>query len=134
MLADSYPLLDVFWTMLWFFLFFAWIWLLIIVFGDIFRSRNMSGWSKALWTIFVVLVPLFGVLVYLIARWPHARAGCDRSPATGRSIPRLCPGGSRAPGQRRRARQAGRVEGLRGDHGRRVPNGKGQDPSISAQL
>ena len=79
MLADSYPLLDVFWTMLWFFLFFAWIWLLIIVFGDIFRSRDMSGWSKALWTIFVVLVPLFGVLVYLIARGGrmHERAATE---------------------------------------------------------
>ncbi len=68
MLASSYPLLDIFWTMLWFFLFFAWIWLLIIVFGDIFRSHDLSGWAKALWTIFVVLVPWLGVLVYLIAR------------------------------------------------------------------
>ena len=68
MLASSYPLLDIFWTMLWFFLFFAWIWLLIIVFGDIFRSHDLSGWGKALWTIFVVLVPWLGVLVYLIAR------------------------------------------------------------------
>ena len=79
MLSDSYPLLDVFWTMLWFFLFFAWIWLLIIVFGDIFRSRDMSGWSKALWTIFVVLVPLFGVLVDLTARGGrmHERAATE---------------------------------------------------------
>ncbi len=68
MLASSYPLLNIFWTMLWFFLFFAWIWLLIIVFGDIFRSHDLSGWGKALWTIFVVLVPWLGVLVYLIAR------------------------------------------------------------------
>ena len=68
MLASSYPLLDIFWTMLWFFLFFAWIWLLIIVFGDIFRSHDLGGWGKALWTIFVVLVPWLGVLVYLIAR------------------------------------------------------------------
>jgi hypothetical protein len=68
MLASSYPLLDIFWTMLWFFLFFAWIWLLIIVFGDIFRSHDLGGWAKALWTIFVVLVPWLGVLVYLIAR------------------------------------------------------------------
>ena len=68
MLAYDYPLLDVFWTMLEFFLFFIWIWLLIIVFGDIFRSRDMGGFAKALWTIFVIVIPLLGVLVYLIAR------------------------------------------------------------------
>lgn len=59
---------DVFFSMLWFFLFFIWIWLLITVFADIFRSRDMSGWGKALWTIFVVILPYLGVLVYLIAR------------------------------------------------------------------
>ena len=68
MLANSYPLLDIFWTMLEFFLFFAWICLLIIIFGDIFRSRDMGGFAKALWIIFVVVVSVFGVLVYLIAR------------------------------------------------------------------
>ena len=59
---------QVFWSMLWFFLFFIWIWLLIVVFGDIFRSRDLSGWSKALWTIFVIVLPYLGVFVYLIAR------------------------------------------------------------------
>jgi Short C-terminal domain/Phospholipase_D-nuclease N-terminal len=67
-LAYDYPLLGVFWTMLEFFLFFVWIWLLIIVFGDIFRSRDLGGFAKALWVIFVIVVPLLGVLVYLIAR------------------------------------------------------------------
>ncbi len=62
------PLLDLFWTMLWFFLFFAWIWLLISVFGDIFRSDDMGGWGKAGWVVLVLLVPLFGVFIYLIAR------------------------------------------------------------------
>jgi hypothetical protein len=59
---------DAFLTMLWFFLFFIWIWLLISVFGDIFRSDDLSGWSKALWTIFVIVLPYLGVFVYLIAR------------------------------------------------------------------
>ena len=68
MLANSYPLLDIFWTMLEFFVFFAWIWLLIIIFGDIFRSRDLGGFAKALWVIFVIVVPVVGVLVYLIAR------------------------------------------------------------------
>ena len=64
----GYPLLDLFWTLLWFFLFFIWIWLLIQVFIDIFRSNDMGGWGKAGWTIFVIVIPLLGVLVYLIAR------------------------------------------------------------------
>jgi hypothetical protein len=59
---------QVLWSMLWFFLFFIWIWLLIVVFGDIFRSRDLSGWGKALWTIFIILLPYLGVFVYLIAR------------------------------------------------------------------
>jgi hypothetical protein len=68
MLAYDYPLLGIFWTMLWFFLFFIWIWILITVFADIFRSDDLSGWGKALWTIFVVVVPFLGVLIYLIVR------------------------------------------------------------------
>ncbi len=59
---------QVFWSMLWFFLWFIWIWLLIVVFGDIFRSPDLSGWAKALWTIFVIFLPYLGVFVYLIAR------------------------------------------------------------------
>ena len=59
---------QVFWSMLWFFLFFIWIWMLIVVFGDIFRSPDLSGWGKALWTIFVIVLPYLGVFVYLIAR------------------------------------------------------------------
>jgi hypothetical protein len=59
---------QVFWSVLWFTLFFIWIWLLIIVFSDIFRSRDLSGWAKALWVIFVIFLPYLGVLVYLIAR------------------------------------------------------------------
>jgi type VI protein secretion system component VasK len=68
MIASSYPLLDAFLTMLWIFLFIIWIWLLIVVFGDIFRSRDLSGWGKALWTIGIIVLPWLGVLIYLIAR------------------------------------------------------------------
>jgi Short C-terminal domain/Phospholipase_D-nuclease N-terminal len=68
-LADSsYPLLSIFWTMLEFFLWVIWIWILIMVFIDIFRSHDLSGWAKALWFLFVLFIPLIGVLVYLIAR------------------------------------------------------------------
>lgn len=68
MLASSYPLLDAFWTMLIFVGFFLWIWVAIYVFADIFRSRDMSGWAKALWVIAIFVLPLLGVLLYLIAR------------------------------------------------------------------
>jgi len=76
-LADSsYPLLNVFWSIFIFFLWVLWIWLLIWIFIDIFRSPDLSGWAKALWFLFVLLIPLIGVLVYLIARGDkmHERA------------------------------------------------------------
>lgn len=60
------PLLDLFWTMLWFFLFIAWISLLISILVDIFRS-DMGGFGKALWVVFVIILPFLGVLIYLIA-------------------------------------------------------------------
>jgi hypothetical protein len=60
--------LNVFWTMFEFFLWIIWIWILITVFIDIFRSHDLSGWAKALWFLFVLFIPLIGVLVYLIAR------------------------------------------------------------------
>ena len=81
MLASSYsyPLLGAFWTILWIFLWVMWIWVLIYVFIDIFRSRDLSGVAKALWFIFVLFIPLIGVLVYLIARGGkmHERAVQD---------------------------------------------------------
>ena len=61
------PILDLFFAMLWFTLFIIWIWLLISVFIDVFRS-DMSGWAKAGWVIFVIVLPLLGVLIYLIAQ------------------------------------------------------------------
>jgi hypothetical protein len=64
----SYPLLGAFWTVLEIFLWILWIWVVIYVFIDIFRSRDLSGWAKALWFVFVLFIPLIGVLVYLIAR------------------------------------------------------------------
>ena len=72
----SYPLLGAFWTILEIFLWVIWIWILIYIFIDIFRSTDLSGWAKALWFIFVLFIPLIGVLVYLIARGSsmHERA------------------------------------------------------------
>ena len=67
MVAASYPFLDVLWSMVIFFLFVIWIWILITVFGDIFRRRDIGGGMKAVWIIFVILLPYLGVFIYLIA-------------------------------------------------------------------
>jgi Short C-terminal domain/Phospholipase_D-nuclease N-terminal len=74
--SSSYPLLNIFWSILEFFVWVLWFWLLIMVIIDIFRSRDLPGWAKALWVLFVVVIPLIGVLVYLIARGDkmHERA------------------------------------------------------------
>jgi len=67
LVAADYPFLDILWTMLIFFLWIAWFWILITVFADIFRRHDTSGFGKVLWLIFVILVPFLGVFVYLIA-------------------------------------------------------------------
>ena len=64
----SYPVLGVFWTILMIFLWVIWFWVLITIIIDIFRSHDLSGWAKALWFVFILFLPLIGVLVYLIAR------------------------------------------------------------------
>ena len=68
MLTGTFGSGQVLLSMLWFFLFFIWIWLLITVFADIFRSNDLSGGMKAFWTIFVIILPFLGILIYLIAR------------------------------------------------------------------
>ncbi len=68
MVASSYPFLDVMWTMLVFFAWLIWFWLLITVFGDVFRRRDLSGLGKAAWIVFVIVLPYIGVLIYLIAQ------------------------------------------------------------------
>ena len=66
--SSSYPALGIFWSIFYFFLWVLWIWILIWIFMDIFRSRDLSGWAKALWVLFVLFIPLIGVLVYLLVR------------------------------------------------------------------
>ncbi len=65
-LAADYPFLDVFWTMILFFCWVAWIWMLILIFSDVFR-RDISGWAKAGWCLFVLVLPFLGAFLYLIA-------------------------------------------------------------------
>ncbi len=64
----SYPILGAFWTIFMIFLWVIWFWILITIIIDIFRSHDLSGWAKALWFVFILFLPLIGVLVYLIAR------------------------------------------------------------------
>jgi hypothetical protein len=68
MLSAEWGTGQVFWSFVWFFLFFIWIWLLIAVFANIFRSEDLGGWGKALWSLFIIFLPYLGVFVYLIAR------------------------------------------------------------------
>ena len=68
MLAADYPLLNVFWTTLWFFLFFLWVWTIVVVMTDVFRSPDLGGFAKAMWFLFVLFLPVIGVVTYLIAR------------------------------------------------------------------
>ena len=117
--AADYPFLDVFWTMILFFLWMAWIWCLVLILSDVFRRDDLSGWGKAAWTIFIIVVPFLGVLVYLIAHGqdmgernlrdsarysPPAAAGRRRSPDRQ---------GQGAPGQRHD--QRGRVRPAQGE-------------------
>jgi len=65
---EDFPLLDFFFTMLWFYLIIVWFWFLFVLVTDIFRSRDLSGWMKAVWTIFLVFLPFIAAITYLIAR------------------------------------------------------------------
>ena len=109
--SSSYPLLNIFWTMFIFFLWVIWIWILIWIFIDIFRSHDLSGWAKALWFLFVLFIPLIGVLVYLIAR-----GGSMQERAAGRA--QRCTRGSGSAVARAvlQLRPAGR-SGLTGQYG-----------------
>ena len=69
--AADYPFLDVFWTMLVFFFWVIWIWILITVLIDLFRRHDISGWGKAAWSIFVIFLPFLGCFVYLITQGRH---------------------------------------------------------------
>ena len=67
-IAADYPFLDVLWTMILFFAWVAWIWILVVILSDVFRRRDIGGWAKAAWIVFLIVLPFLGVLVYLIAQ------------------------------------------------------------------
>ena len=101
MLANEFGTGQVFWSMLWFFVFFIWIWLLITVFADIFRSHDMGGFAKFLWVIFVIFLPYLGVFVYLIARGhkmsEHALEQAQANDAAARAYIQQAAGTSASP-------------------------------------
>jgi hypothetical protein len=66
--AADYPFLDIFWTMLIFFMWVIWIWILVTVLMDLFRRHDIGGWGKAAWCLFVVVLPYLGVFIYLITQ------------------------------------------------------------------
>ena len=70
-MAADYPLMDVIWSMIVFFGFVIWIWMLFAIFADLFRRRDVSGWGKAAWSALIIFLPLVGVLAYLIAQGKH---------------------------------------------------------------
>jgi general stress protein CsbA len=74
--AADYPFLNILWSMILFFAWVAWIWTLIVIIGDLFRRHDASGWTKAAWLIFLIVLPFLGVLIYLIA---NSRGMAERS-------------------------------------------------------
>ena len=82
LIAADYPFLDVLWTMILFFAWVAWIWVLIMIFSDLFRRHDTSGWAKALWTIVLIAIPFLGSLAYLIF---NSQGMAERSAKQGRA-------------------------------------------------
>ncbi|HLH70952.1 MAG TPA: SHOCT domain-containing protein [Candidatus Dormibacteraeota bacterium] len=68
LLQAEYPFLSIMWTLLVVFGWVIWFWLLIVIFGDLFRRHDVSGWAKAAWTVFVIVLPFLGVLIYLVTQ------------------------------------------------------------------
>lgn len=67
MIAAEYPFMDILWSMVIFFAWVVWIWMMIVILTDVFRRRDIGGWAKAAWTVFLIVLPFLGALVYLIA-------------------------------------------------------------------
>jgi Phospholipase_D-nuclease N-terminal/Short C-terminal domain len=96
--TTSFPLLNIFWTMFVFFLWVGWIGLLFFVISDIFRSRDLSGGAKAVWVLFVFLIPLIGLLAYLIARGGEMHDRADQRPlGKNETVRGYTPGASEPP-------------------------------------
>ena len=102
-LASDFGTGQVFLSMLWFFLFFIWIWLLIVVFSDLFRSHDLGGWAKAAWVIGIIILPYLGVLLYLIVRGhkmaEHAQQAAAAQDAAAKAYIQQAAGTSASPAE-----------------------------------
>ena len=103
LIAADYPFMDVFWSMLIFFLWIAWLLILFRIFADIFRRHDISGWGKAAWCVFVIFLPFLGVLVYLIAEGKNM-AHRDVEQSGRRAAPSSTTTSGRSPSRSRRHR------------------------------
>jgi len=103
MLGDTWGVGQVLWSIIWFTMFFIWIWLLIVVFSDIFRSHDLGGFAKFLWVAFVVFLPYLGVFVYLIARGhkmsEHALQAAQQQDQAARAYIQSAAGTSQSPAE-----------------------------------
>src|ERR1043165_1933447 len=101
MLGSEWAVGQVFWSMLWFTMFFIWIWLLIVVFSDIFRSHDLGGVAKFLWVLGIIIFPFLGIFVYLIARGhkmsDHAMEAAQQQAAAARAYIQQAAGTSASP-------------------------------------
>ena len=129
-IAADYPFMDVFWSMIIFFFWVIWIWIVVTVLIDIFRRDDIGGWAKAAWVIFVVILPWLGVLIYLIVESDGMR---ERSMKQAQAQkPRVRRLRARHDGRRirRRDREGQGTARLRRDHAGRVPGAEGQGARV----
>ena len=136
MIAYTYPLADLFGTMLGFFVFFIWFWLLIIVFSDIFRSQDLGGGAKMLWVIFVIILPFLGIFVYLIARGGkmHERAAAQAAQQQKAFDAYVKETAGRRNQLGGATGQAGRPQAAGRPHRCRVRSPEGEDPGLRPRL
>ena len=104
--AADYPFLNIFWTMILFFFWVAWIWVLVTIIGDLFRRHDASGWTKALWIVFLIFLPFLGVLLYMIVNGKGmSERSIQQAQANAPSSTTTCSRWPRAPARRTRSRR-----------------------------
>ena len=129
-MSDDFGLWDVFVSMFWFMLLFAWIWLIIAILSDIFRDRTLSGGAKAMWALFIVIIPWLGALIYIFARGDSMNERNHQAALDQQAQMRAYVGNARSV-DRRRAARAGRAPRQRCPHPGRVRSGQGQGPRVT---
>ena len=135
LIAADYPFLDVLWTMIIFFCWVAWIWTLIIIFGDLFSRHDKSGWYKAMWMVLLIILPFLGVLIYLIANGSGmSQRNIDSRARSRRSSPSTCVGRDHERWLCGRDREGQGAARQRRDHPVGVRRAEGQGARLALQL